>query len=235
MPSNTVVEVYNDLIGPEHKVVRGSIGISFQQDLPAAVGRVYGFKSGVLVSSVAKGGPAEQAGIKVGDIITSVDGKPIKDGDDLVNIITARHPGSSAKVGYLRNGQQQTATVTIQDRTKTVGSLTGQNNAPNENGPGEEESGPDKLGVTAVNLPQQLTSKGVHGVLIQQVKPGSFADEIGLAQGAVINEINKTAINNKSDYTAAVSALKSGQDVVVSIIDPRRPGSCNFYRGGTLP
>jgi serine protease Do len=235
MPSNTVVEVYNDLIGPEHKVVRGSIGISFQQDLPAAVGRVYGFKSGVLVSSVAKGGPAEQAGIKVGDIITSVDGKPIKDGDDLVNIITARHPGSSAKVGYLRNGQQQTATVTIQDRTKTVGSLTGQNNAPNENGPGEEESGPDKLGVTAVNLPQQLTSKGVHGVLIQQVKPGSFADEIGLAQGAVINEINKTAINNKSDYTAAVSSLKSGQDVVVSIIDPRRPGSGNFYRGGTLP
>jgi serine protease Do len=235
MPSNTVVQVYNDLIGPEHKVVRGSIGISFQQDLPAAVGRVYGFKSGVLVSSVAKGGPAEQAGIKVGDIITSVDGKPIKDGDDLVNTITARHPGSTAKIGYLRNGQQQSATVTIQDRTKTVGTLTGQNNAPNENGPGEEESGPDKLGITAVNLPQQLTSRGVHGVLIQQVKPGSFADEIGLSQGAVINEINKTPINNKSDYTAAVSGLKSGQDVVVSIIDPRRPGSGNFYRGGTLP
>jgi serine protease Do len=235
MPSNTVIPVYNDLIGPEHKVVRGSIGISFQQDLPAAVGRVYGFKSGVLVSSVAKGGPAEQAGIKTGDIITSVDGKSIKDGDDLVNIITARHPGSTAKIGYLRNGQQQSATVTIQDRTKTVGSLTGQNNPPDENGPGEEQSGPDKLGVTAVNLPQQLTAKGVHGVFIQQVKPGSFADEIGLAQGAVINEINKTPINNKNDYTAAVSALKSGQDVVISIIDPRQPGRGNFYRGGTLP
>ncbi len=235
MPSNTVISVYNDLIGPQHKVIRGSIGISFQQDLPAAVGRVYGFKSGVLVSSVAKGGPAEQAGIKVGDIITSVDGKSIKDGDDLVNIITDRHPGSTAKIGYLRNGQQQSATVTIQDRTKTVGSLTGQNNAPSENGPGEEQTGPDKLGITAVNLPQQLTSKGVHGVFIQQVKPGSFADEIGLAQGAVINEINKTPINNKSDYTAAVSALKSGADVVVSIIDPRRPNTGNFYRGGTLP
>ena len=235
MPSNTVIPVYNDLIGPEHKVVRGSIGISFQQDLPAAVGRVYGFKSGVLVSSVAKGGPAEQAGIKTGDIITSVDGQPIKDGDDLVNIITARHPGSTAKVGYLRNGQQQSATVTIQDRTKTVGSLTGQDNTPDQNGPSEEQSGPDKLGVTAVNLPQQLTAKGVHGVFIQQVKPGSFADEIGLAQGAVINEINKTPINNKSDYTAAVSALKSGQDVVVSIIDPRQPGRGNFYRGGTMP
>jgi serine protease Do len=234
MPSNTVAQVYNDLIGPEHKVVRGSIGISFQPDLPAAVGRVYGFKSGVLVSSVAKGGPADQAGIKVGDIITSVDGKPIKDGDDLVNIISARHPGSTAKIGYLRSGLQLSATVTIQDRTKTVGSLSGNNNAPRENGPGEEESGPDKLGVTAVNLPEQLTSKGVHGVLIQAVKPGSFADEIGLAQGAVINEINKTPINNKSDYTAAVSALKTGQDVVVSIIDPRQPSGGSFYRGGTL-
>ena len=236
MPSNTVIQTYNDLIGPEHKVVRGSIGISFQPDLPAAVGRVYGFKSGVLISSVAKGGPAEQAGLKVGDIITSIDGKPIKNGDDLVNIITARHPGTTVKVGYLRSGQPQTATVGIADRTKTVGALTGQNNAPNENGPGgEEQSGPDKLGITAVNLPQQLTSKGVHGVLIQQVKPGSFADEIGLSSGAVITEINKTQINNKSDYTNAVSALKSGQDVVVSIVDPRQPSSGNFYRGGTLP
>ena len=86
-----------------------------------------------------------------------------------------------------------------------------------------------------MNLPQQFTSKGVHGVLIQQVKPGSFADEIGLSSGAVITEINKTPINNKSDYTSAVSALKSGQDVVVSIIDPRQPSSGNFYRGGTLP
>ena len=209
MPSNTVIQVYNDLIGPQHKVVRGSIGISFQQDLPSAVGRVYGFKSGVLVSSVAKGGPADQAGIKVGDIITSVDGKSIKDGDDLVNIISARHPGSTAKIGYMRNGQQQNATVTIQDRTKTVGSLTGQNNAPNENGPGEEETGSGQTRHHRGEPAAAAASKGLHGVFIQQVKPGSFADEIGLAQGAVINEVNKTPINNKSDYTAAVSALKS--------------------------
>jgi serine protease Do len=236
MPSNTVIQTYNDLIGPQHKVVRGSIGISFQQDLPAAVGRVYGFKSGVLISSVAKGGPAEQAGLKVGDIITSVDGKPIKNGDDLVNTITARHPGTTVKIGYLRNGQQQTATVGVADRTKTVGALTGQNNRPNENGPGgEEEAGPDKLGITAVNVPQQFASKGIHGVLIQQVKPGSFADEIGLSSGAVVNEINKTPINNKTDYSNVVSSLKSGQDVVVSIVDPRQPTGGNFYRGGTLP
>jgi serine protease Do len=236
MPSNTVIQVYNDLIGPSHKVVRGSIGISFQPDLPSAVGRVYGFKSGVLISSIAKGGPAEQAGLKVGDIITSVDSKPIKDGDELVNIISARHPGSTAKVGYVRNGKEESATVTIADRTKTVGSLNGQNNQPGEeNGPGEQEAGPDKLGITAVSLPQQFASKGVHGVLIQAVKPGSFADEINLGPGMVITAVNKTPVNNKADYIGAVNTLKSGQDVVVSVMDPRQPNSGNFYRGGTLP
>jgi serine protease Do len=234
MPSNTVIPVYNDLIGPQHKVVRGSIGIYFQPDLPAAVGRVYGFKSGVLISNVTKGGPADQAGLKVGDIITSVDGKSIKGGDELVNIISAMRPGTSAKVGYLRNGQQQSATVTIQDRTKTVSSGAAQNNGPNQ-GPGETEHGPDKLGITAVGVPQQLASRGIHGVLIQNVKPGSFGDEIGLAPGAVITEINKTPINSKNDYSNAIAALKSGQDVVVTIMDPRQPSGGSFYRGGTLP
>jgi serine protease Do len=234
MPSNTVIPVYNDLIGPQHKVVRGSIGIFFQPDLPAAVGRVYGFKSGVLISNVTKGGPADQAGLKVGDIITSVDGKPIKGGDELVNIISAMRPGSNAKLGYVRNGQPATATVTIQDRSKTVGAASAQNNAPSE-GPGEEETGPDKLGITAVNIPQQFATHNLHGVLIQNVKPGSFADEIGLSSGAVITAINKTPVNNKTDYSNVISSLKSGQDVVVTVMDPRQPNSGSFYRGGTLP
>ena len=66
MPSNTVVEVYNDLIGASHKVTRGSIGIRFNQGLSGAVNRVYGFKNGVLVQQVQPGGPAEKAGLKVG-------------------------------------------------------------------------------------------------------------------------------------------------------------------------
>jgi serine protease Do len=235
IPSNTAVAVYNDLIGPAHKVVRGSIGISFQPNLPSAVGRVYGFKSGVLVSAVTKGGPAEQAGIKVGDIITSVDGKQVKDGDELVTNISAKKPGSSVKLGYARNGQPQTAEVTIQDRTKTVGNLTGRNNAPEENGPGEQESGPDKLGITGTSLPQALTGKGLHGVLVQSVRPGSFADEIGLQRGTIITEVNKQPVNNKADYSAAVNALKSGQDVALRFTFAQDPAGGSSYVGGTLP
>ncbi len=58
MPSNTVVEVYNDLISPSHKVTRGSIGIQFREGLSSAVNRVYGFKNGVLVQEVQPSGPA---------------------------------------------------------------------------------------------------------------------------------------------------------------------------------
>src|SRR5580692_10900198 len=93
MPSNTVVEIYNDLISPSHKVTRGSIGIEFREGLSGAVNRVYGFKSGVLVQAVAPGGPSEKAGIKPRDIIISIDGRPIKDGNELVEEIANRRPG----------------------------------------------------------------------------------------------------------------------------------------------
>ena len=89
-----MVQVYNDLISPSHKVTRGSIGIQFRQGLSGAVNRVYGFKNGVLVQEITPGGPAEKAGLKAGDIITQIDGRSIKDGDDLVNEIASRRPGS---------------------------------------------------------------------------------------------------------------------------------------------
>ena len=138
MPSNTVIGVYNDLIGPEHKVIRGSIGVQFQASLNPAVQRVYGFKTGVLVNAVTPHGPADQAGMKAGDIITTVDGTPIKDGDALVTDIAARKPGSTVHLGYVRGGQTATATLTIADRAKLYAAQPTSQNG--ENGP---ESAPN--------------------------------------------------------------------------------------------
>ena len=123
MPSNTVADIYNDLISPGHKVVRGSIGIQFRQGLSGAVNRVYGFKNGVLVQQVQPNGPADKGGIKPGDIITTLDGRSIKDGDDLVNEIASRRPGSTIRLGFLRDGKPQDATVTIGDRDKVFADL----------------------------------------------------------------------------------------------------------------
>ena len=75
MPSNTVVSVYNQLIGPEHKVSRGSIGVQFNAVPNPAVARVYGVNSGVTIASITPNGPAEKAGLKTGDTIVSVNGK----------------------------------------------------------------------------------------------------------------------------------------------------------------
>ncbi len=235
MPSNTVVSTYNQLIGPDHKVTRGSIGITFQPDLPSAVGRVYGFKSGVLISSVTPGGPGDKAGLKPGDIIVSIDGRSIKDGDDLVNDIAVRKPGSSAKLGLLRNGQQQSATIIIGDRSKVFANNQAAQNEENQ-GPDQQSGSESKLGLTVTEVPSAAAAKsGIHGVLIQSVKPGSFADEIGVAQGGVIISVNKQKVTNVQEFRAAISSLKSGQDVVFELIDPRSPKSGSVFRAGTLP
>ncbi|HTE90602.1 MAG TPA: trypsin-like peptidase domain-containing protein, partial [Terriglobales bacterium] len=110
LPSNTVASVYNQLIGPEHRVSRGSIGIEFNAQENPAIARVYGVNSGVTISNVVAGSPAEQAGLKVGDTITSVDGKPVKNGDELVGDIAGRKPGAKVSLGLIRNGKKQDTT-----------------------------------------------------------------------------------------------------------------------------
>jgi len=234
MPANTIASVYNMLIGPEHKVTRGSIGISFQPALSSAVGRMYGFTNGVMVSTVTPSGGAAKAGLQPGDVIVSIDGRNIKDGDDLVNDISARHVGSTVKLGFLRNGKQETANVAIGDRAKTYSDLAGDNE--DNAAPQEEDAGQNKLGITVSAIPPQIAAKtGTKGVMITTVRPGSFADELNLVKGAVITEINKKPVTNEADYKAIVSALKSKDDVVFVVHYPQQKNSGNSYVGGTLP
>src|SRR5256885_10864162 len=126
LPSNTVASVYNQLIGPEHRVSRGSIGIEFNAQENPAIARVYGVNSGVTISNVVAGSPAEQAGLKVGDTISSVDGRPVKNGDELVADIASRKPGAKVTLGLIRNGKKQDTTVTVADRAKLFASRLGE-------------------------------------------------------------------------------------------------------------
>ena len=233
MPSNTVVSVYNDLIGPGHKVVRGSIGIQFREGLSSAVNRVYGFKNGVLVQEVQPGGPADKAGLKPGDIITSVDGRPIKDGDDLVNEIAIRRPGSSITLGFLRNGKQDQATVTVGDRDKVFADLNNPQ-APANPEPGED-AGETKLGLVVQQESQATQDKlKTPGVVIESVRTGSFADLQGLEPGLVITRVNRQPTGTKEQFDAVVGKLKTGDDVVFEIMDPHHPEQGINVFGGTL-
>ncbi len=238
MPSNTVINVYNMLISPEHAVTRGSIGIQFQSSTSPAVGRVYGFSSGILVNAVEPGSGAAKAGIEPNDVITSIDGRPIKDGDDLVNDIASRHVGSTVKLGYQRNGRQSVAAVTIGDRAKTFASLEG-GDADNGNDSSSQQSdaGQSKLGITVTAIPGNTISRlGIKGgVMIDSVRPGSFADEINLTKGIIITEINRKPVTDEASYRSIVSGLKSGDDVVFAIRDPQGTSSGGTLLGGTLP
>ena len=237
MPSNTVISVYNQLIGPEHKVVRGSIGITFQPQaaMSSAVARVYGFKNGVIISSVTPSFPAANAGLKPGDIITTIDGREIKNGDDLINDIASRKPGSSAKIGYIRDGKHSDATVTIADRDKMLAALGGGDQGGGQsNGNGSST----KLGLGVRNIPEEMANKLnlTGGVLIDSIKPGSFADELQqLRPGDVILQVNRKPVSNVSQFQAAVDALKPGDDIVFLITDPRDTSRGNMYVGGTMP
>jgi serine protease Do len=233
MPSNTVVEIYNDLISSSHKVTRGSIGIRFNQGLSGAVNRVYGFKNGVLVQQIVHGGPSDKAGLKQGDIITSIDGRSIKDGDDLVNEITSRRPGSSIRLGYQRDGKQMDTTVTIGDLDKV---FAAQENQQADAGPDNQgDAGETKLGLV-VRQESDSTAAKIHtpGVVIQSVRSGSFADLQGLEPGLIITRINKQPTGTKEQFDAVVGKLKTGDDVVFEVVDPRHPENGVNYLGGTL-
>jgi len=231
------MQVYNQLTGPEHRVQRGSIGIQFNAQENPAIARVYGVQSGITIADVVAGSPADRAGMKIGDTIISVDGKPVKNGDELVADIASRKPGAKVNLGFMRDGKKQEAAVTVADRAKLFASRLGE---------GEEEGGEEaapkqsKLGVTVRPLTPEVADKlnvpPGKGVLVQDVKPGSFADDIGLVRGDVVLEVNKQPINSADDFDKIQSNLKSGQDVVF-LVRQRGAGANagTIFLAGTLP
>ena len=236
LPSKTVVEVYNQLTGPEHKVSRGSIGIMFDQVENPAIARVYGSGSGVTISSVVAGSPADQSGLKVGDTITTVDGHKVSKGSDLVDYIASRKPGTKVQLGFMRNGKPQESSVTTADRSKLFAARLGEDQG-NEDDNTPKQS---KLGITVrkvtPEMADRLDMEAGKGVIVQDVKPGSFAEDINLARGDIILQINKQPVNSEDDFSKLESGLKSGQDVVFLV---RQRGSARqdgtIFLAGTLP
>src|SRR5579863_1249624 len=236
LPSKTVVDVYNQLTGPEHKVSRGSIGITFDAVQNPAIARVYGTGTGVTVSSVVPGSPADQAGLKTGDTITAVDGRAVSKGNDLVSDIASRKPGSKVKLAFIRNGKSQEATVTIADRAKLFAARLGDDQEnDDENTPKQSKFGLTVRKVTP-EMAERLDMPQGKGVIVQDVKPNSFAEDVNLGRGDIILEINKQPVNSEDDLARIESSLKSGLDVVFLV---RQRGSSRtdgaIFDAGTLP
>jgi serine protease Do len=234
MPSNVAASVYNQLTGPLHKVSRGSIGVEFNAQPNPALAQVYG--SGVVVANVRPGGPADQAGIKEGDAIMSVNGKAVKNGDELVNEISTLKPGSKATLGFMRDHKEQNTNVTIADRAKLYSDLLGEADA----GPDNTQPTESKLGISVDNVTPDVASRlGLtpgKGVLIDDVKTGSFADEdLNLQRGDVILEVNKKPVNSVDEFRSAQGNLKSGDAVALLVHPARSKQGTTVFAAGTLP
>ena len=253
LPVNTAVQVYNSVIR-SGKMSRGSIGITFRK-YNADVLKGLGLSGGVIVDNVNKGGPADKAGIKPEDVIVAINGKPVKDGDDLVQRISGTPIGDQVTITVDRNGKKVDSRVTIADRDEQRLISTGFRK--NENGESVEK--PDS-GTTNARFGLRIrpTNEGEResagidkgGVVVTTVDESSFADEVGLLEKDIIVSINRQPVSSIDDVRSIQGKLKPGDAVAFRIMRPvpaaaaprlqgKSGGSGGAYVGtyiaGTLP
>ncbi len=245
MPINTAVRVYNEIIKTGH-VTRGSIGISLREapDRKELL-KAFGAKNGVFIEEVTPGGPAEKAGLKVEDIIVSVNGKMIKDGQDLIDTVSSIPVGSKATLQVLRDHSEKAYEVTVGDREKVhAGTLLSADRPPQDMDQHLSATQP-RLGITFKNLTDGMRTqtgfKAKGGVLVDSVEPDSFADGIGLVKGDVVMSIvannEHVTINSVDDVKQIASKLKAGESVALRVMR-HVPGGGPWqpvYLAGTVP
>ncbi|MBI3896577.1 MAG: Do family serine endopeptidase [Acidobacteria bacterium] len=235
LPSNVAADVYNQLI-KSGKVTRGSIGVTFQPEQSSVLLRSFGADHGVVITGIQPGGPAEKAGLQRGDVILSVDGKVIKDGDDLVSQVASKPVGQSVALKYMRDRQEREAKVAIADRSKVFADLLG---SQEEQGIGPSEGTEAKFGITIQNLTPDIANrlglKGTQGVVVTGVDQDSFADEIGVQRGDVVLEINREPVQDVDDVVTIQKKLKEKSDVVFLIQRNQGGQTITLYLAGILP
>ena len=217
IPINMAKQILNDLI-KHGKYVRSWLGISAQDLTPEMIEHFkVKEKEGVLVGQIYPGTGAEKAGLASGDIIKSVDDKPVKNVNELVREILKRKVGEKVKLNIVRDGKPMTLEVT----TKAM---------PEKAELAKEKEEEGTLGAKVQELTPQLAAQyrisGIrHGVVVISVEDGSLADEIGLQEGDVILEINRKKIDNLKDFN---KAIKDGNFEKGILFQLHRKGS-SFY------
>jgi serine protease Do len=176
--------------------------------------------------------------MKGGDIIVAVEGKPIRNGGELIDRVTSTPIGTPLTVTVLRDGKRQDFRVVVADLAQVF---------PDRFGNGkEEEAGPSegtqaRFGITIENLTDarrdKMGLKQHGGVLISAVEPSSFAEDIGMQQGDILIEINRQPINSVDDVKRIQNSLKAGEAVAFRILRQGGRGGdwTPQFLAGTLP
>jgi serine protease Do len=241
LPINLAANVYNQIV-KTGRVSRGSIGIQFQSDANSTVLKALGIDHGVVVSSVQQGGPSAKAGIQEGDVIVSLNGQPVKDGDDLVGRVSNTPVGSDATVTIVRDGKKQDLKVRIAERADVWRDLPNFRRFRQDDQTEGDSTTTAKFGIDIRNLTQadrdRLQLKQ-DGVLVLNVTPGSFADDVGLLQRDIIVGINGRKVATVDDVQKIQAGLKPGDAVAFRVMraGPSTQGTRewrSFFAAGTL-
>lgn len=205
------------------RVTRGWLGVSYQEvdrDLAASFGLAQA--EGALVTGVLPDGPAAKAGMREGDVVLSVDGRPVSTAADLPQQIGLKKPGSEVEVVVMREGKRKTLRVRI-------GEMPGEQQAmtePGQPGEGGKPASADRLGLVVEPLPQgrakQLGVAG--GVIIARItdEPAAATD---LRPGDIIVAVNNREVTGVEAFRKAVAALPSGKWVPLLV---NREGNPRF-------
>ena len=210
IPATTVKSVVAQL-KDTGKVSRGWIGVQIQP-VTAEIAENLGLKGpeGAMVSDPQDNGPAAKAGILAGDVITKVNGAPVKDAKDLARQIGAMAPGATAKLSVWRKGEEKTLSIAL-------GELPNQREAKAGTPDSSGRSGTDvpRLGLTVAPA-GQVAGSGSEGVVVTEVDPNGLASDQGFKTGDVILEVGGKKVANPVDVrTALTEAQKDGKRTIL--------------------
>ncbi|PYR17168.1 MAG: peptidase S1 [Acidobacteria bacterium] len=207
------------------RVSRGYMGVGLR-DVDADLERSLKLTvdHGALVQDITAGSPADRAGLRPYDIITSLDDRAIASDDQLIREISARAPGSAARLRLVRDGHDQTVTVKLAERPARDRQDTGD---PAPQTPERGKSGPDTLvlGLNVRDLDRQTAERlevprGIKGVLITRVEPMSSSFDGGIERGTVLIEINRQRVESVAEYRRIARAVRPGDILTLFLYTP---------------
>jgi serine protease Do len=206
IPASTVKSVVAQL-KDKGSVSRGWIGVQIQP-VTSDIADSLGMKKaeGALVAEPQASGPAAKAGIESGDVITAVNGEPVKDARELARTIGGMAPGATVKLNVLHKGQDKVVNLTLGQLPNTVEAKADTDNDSNKGA----TRGTDvpKLGMTVAPA-DSVAGAGKDGVVVTQVDPKSAAAERGFKEGDVILEVAGKSVSTAGDVREAINAARS--------------------------
>jgi len=215
VPSDMVRPLMSQLI-QKGKIIRGWLGVTIQELTPE-ISQKFGLEKsqGALVSDVAKGSPAEKAGIMRGDIILEFNSKEVKDVGSLRNMVAQSKVGVDVSIKILRAGKEYTVRLVIGELPREVAEVV-----PNQT-PDNPETGA-LTGLTVMSLTKEIVkqlgfNKDEKGVVVVRVEPASPADEAGIKKGDIIKEVDRKRVDNLEDFNKIISNIKKEEPVLLFI------------------